>query len=98
MTCKFFEMCPFFLGNVSFDEQKVYMGVVGKSRVSCIIGCQKLFTRFSMVGPTKVKACKSFVFTQKFRWLKKKHLFDFANCIICSTSDLFIIKELRMRR
>ena len=36
-------------------------------------------TRFSLVGPTKVKACKSFLFTVKFPCIEnKEHLIDFV--------------------
>ena len=35
--------------------------------------------RFSLIGHTKVKACKSFVFTQKFPIVKyNEHFFDFV--------------------
>ena len=36
------------------------------SQLSRLSTAKGLNTRFSHVGPTKVKACKSFVFTQKF--------------------------------
>ena len=50
-----------------------------------------LNTRFSLVGPTKVKACKSFVFSQKLRIVENKELFFSITLLQCS-----IINTIRL--
>ena len=56
-------------------------------------------TGLSLVGPTKVKACKSFLFTDgSLKVENKEHLFGFVVTLYLLTKDLFIIRSLRMER
>ena len=51
------------------------------SRLSRLSTVRQLYTRLSLVGPTKVTACKSFVCNQKFSIVENNELlFDFVIC------------------
>ena len=49
------------------------------SRLLSLCTVRGFVTRFSLVGPTRVKACKSFLITEKFPFIEnKEHLLDFV--------------------
>ena len=71
--------------------------------ISVEIHCQLLrcctargsITRFSLVGPTKVEACKSFLFTEKFPCIVKKvHWVDFV--IMFNKNMLSMVKYISL--
>ena len=55
-------------------------------------------TRFSLLGPTKIKGYKSFLFTEKFPCIKKEHLVDLRLLDLFYKRSTNLVDKIKVRR